>query len=60
MAAAAGHYYGDGGRATKKQKTDSEGMDTVLSFDSVYCISHACGARLSFSLMKRVCPSFNA
>ncbi len=46
MAAAAGHYYGDGGRATKKQKTDSDGMDTVLSFDPVYCIVHACGARL--------------
>ncbi|XP_073670749.1 heterogeneous nuclear ribonucleoprotein L isoform X1 [Paramisgurnus dabryanus] len=28
MAAAAGHYYGDGGRATKRQKTDSDGMAT--------------------------------
>ncbi len=59
MAAAAGHYYGDGGRATKRQKTDSDGMATVLSFDSVYCIFHACGARLSFSLVKRVFSSFN-
>lgn len=49
MAAAAGHYYGDGGRATKRQKTDSDGMATVLSFDSVYCIFHACGTSLSFS-----------
>jgi len=29
MAAAAGHYYGDGGRATKRQKTDGDGMATV-------------------------------
>uniref|UniRef100_A0A672PWV9 Heterogeneous nuclear ribonucleoprotein L-like n=1 Tax=Sinocyclocheilus grahami TaxID=75366 RepID=A0A672PWV9_SINGR len=28
MAAAAGHYYGDGGRVTKRQKTDSDGMAT--------------------------------
>uniref|UniRef100_A0A8C2DY64 Heterogeneous nuclear ribonucleoprotein L n=1 Tax=Cyprinus carpio TaxID=7962 RepID=A0A8C2DY64_CYPCA len=28
MAAAAGHYYSDGGRATKRQKTDSDGMAT--------------------------------
>ncbi|KAI2664576.1 Heterogeneous nuclear ribonucleoprotein L [Labeo rohita] len=28
MAAAAGHYYGDGGRATKRQKTESDGMAT--------------------------------
>ncbi|XP_056602511.1 heterogeneous nuclear ribonucleoprotein L isoform X3 [Triplophysa dalaica] len=28
MAAAAGHYYGDGGRATKRQKTENDGMAT--------------------------------
>lgn len=31
MAAAAGHYYGDGGRATKRQKTENDGMATVIS-----------------------------
>ncbi|KTG42275.1 hypothetical protein cypCar_00000354 [Cyprinus carpio] len=39
MAAAAGHYYSDGGRATKRQKTDSDGMATSLwcSFESILC-----------------------
>lgn len=48
MAAAAGHYYGDGGRATKRQKTDSDGMATVLLFHSCYCMVYACGARYNF------------
>lgn len=29
MAAAAGRYYGEGGRATKRQKTEDGGMTTV-------------------------------
>lgn len=29
MAAAAGRYYGEGGRATKRQKTEEGGMTTV-------------------------------
>lgn len=29
MAASAGRYYGEGGRATKRQKTEDGGMTTV-------------------------------
>lgn len=49
MAAAAGHYYSDGGRATKRQKTDGDGMATVLSFYSACCISTRLALDLIFS-----------
>lgn len=32
MAAATSRYYSEGGRATKRQKTDSDGMTTVCVF----------------------------
>ncbi len=34
MAAAAGRYYGEGGRATKRQKTEDGGMTTVRRLSS--------------------------
>lgn len=35
MAAAAGRYYGEGGRATKRQKTEDGGMTTVRALSAL-------------------------
>lgn len=45
MAAAAGRYYGDGGRATKRQKTEDGGMTTVRVS---YCMGSQCFAMLKY------------
>lgn len=46
MAAATSRYYSEGGRATKRQKTDSDGMTTVYEFNHP-SLSESSGGKLT-------------